>query len=447
MNLCAKLHNQGALRRHYMERINALALKNKTLLMKFSLLALIMTFSVILKARDGHGQDLDKMTVAIELKDVTLKQSLRVIESLTKLAFTYKTNDLAGYRISDYSRKDIAVSKLLNELLEHTDLKYEQVNDNIIIKKINDAPETTSAATSNQSVPDGGIRGRIINEKGEAIPQASITVVGGSKGAAANEQGDFSLADLKAGKYKVQISAVGYLPETREIVVKDNESVELNITLHEDNSRLTDIVVTALGIKREQKTLGYASQQVTGAQLTQSNQPNLINALPIAEQLGWEVVERHDKRSVHTDSIRIDVETDSGVTSVEGAVVLGKVDRRHAHDLAVLDGDEDRPAIGHVAIAHAAVGLPGPELGAGGLRHHQRLREPVGQILRPVDGEDEILLRIDLLKPVDRRRQQAGADSGVLEHQLDVGIGMLAGTRDHDTVLELEPAADFLIAR
>ena len=54
-----------------------------------------------------------------------------------------------------------------------------------------------------------------------------------------------------------------------------------------------------------------------------SHRANLINALPIAEQRGWEVVERHDKRSVHTDSIRIDVETDSGITSVEGAVMLG----------------------------------------------------------------------------------------------------------------------------
>jgi D-3-phosphoglycerate dehydrogenase len=55
-----------------------------------------------------------------------------------------------------------------------------------------------------------------------------------------------------------------------------------------------------------------------------SHRANLINAMQIAEQRGWEVVERHDKRSVHTDSIRIDVETDSGITSVEGAVVLGK---------------------------------------------------------------------------------------------------------------------------
>jgi D-3-phosphoglycerate dehydrogenase len=55
-----------------------------------------------------------------------------------------------------------------------------------------------------------------------------------------------------------------------------------------------------------------------------SRKANLINALQIAEQRGWDVVERHDKRSVHTDSIRIELETDLGVTAVEGAVVLDK---------------------------------------------------------------------------------------------------------------------------
>jgi D-3-phosphoglycerate dehydrogenase / 2-oxoglutarate reductase len=51
---------------------------------------------------------------------------------------------------------------------------------------------------------------------------------------------------------------------------------------------------------------------------------NLVNALSIAEQRGWNVEERHDKRSVHTDSIRVEVETDDGVTGVEGAVILNR---------------------------------------------------------------------------------------------------------------------------
>jgi D-3-phosphoglycerate dehydrogenase len=51
---------------------------------------------------------------------------------------------------------------------------------------------------------------------------------------------------------------------------------------------------------------------------------NLVNAMQIATQRGLDVAERHEKRAVHTDSIRLELETDSGITTVEGAVVLGK---------------------------------------------------------------------------------------------------------------------------
>jgi len=51
---------------------------------------------------------------------------------------------------------------------------------------------------------------------------------------------------------------------------------------------------------------------------------NLVNAMQIAEQRGWNVAERHEGRSAHMDSIRLELETDRGITSVEGAVVLEK---------------------------------------------------------------------------------------------------------------------------
>jgi D-3-phosphoglycerate dehydrogenase len=51
---------------------------------------------------------------------------------------------------------------------------------------------------------------------------------------------------------------------------------------------------------------------------------NLVNAMQVAEQRGWNVAEGHEPRSVHTDSIRIELETDAGITAVEGAVLLEK---------------------------------------------------------------------------------------------------------------------------
>ncbi|HLY17618.1 MAG TPA: phosphoglycerate dehydrogenase [Bryobacteraceae bacterium] len=55
-----------------------------------------------------------------------------------------------------------------------------------------------------------------------------------------------------------------------------------------------------------------------------SERANLINAMQIAGQRGWNLAERHEARSGHTDSIVLELETDAGVTVVEGAVLLGK---------------------------------------------------------------------------------------------------------------------------
>jgi D-3-phosphoglycerate dehydrogenase len=51
---------------------------------------------------------------------------------------------------------------------------------------------------------------------------------------------------------------------------------------------------------------------------------NLVNAMQIASQRGWNVGEHHDRRSVHTDSVRLELETDLGLTVVEGAVLLDR---------------------------------------------------------------------------------------------------------------------------
>lgn len=55
-----------------------------------------------------------------------------------------------------------------------------------------------------------------------------------------------------------------------------------------------------------------------------SQKANLVNAMQIASERGWNIAERHEKRSGHTDSIRLELETDSGVTALEGAVLLDK---------------------------------------------------------------------------------------------------------------------------
>ncbi len=136
-----------------------------------------------------------------------------------------------------------------------------------------------------------------------------------------------------------------------------------------------------------------------------------------------------------------------GLNGPRRAILFGQIDRRHAHDLAVAHVDEHRAAVGHVAISRHAAGRPGAVLEARRLRRHQRLREPVGQSLFALDGEQKILLSVDLVEPVDRRHEQRGAGRGILEHQLDVGLFVQPGPRSDLAVAQFDPAADPLVAR
>ena len=86
--------------------------------------------------------------------------------------------------------------------------------------------------------------------------------------------------------------------------------------------------------------------------------PNIVNAMPIASQRGLNVEERHEKRIVYIDSIRVELETDAGTTTVEGSLVLDKVRLLHVDGIpceAALSGhllylkNTDVPGvIGHI---------------------------------------------------------------------------------------------------
>jgi D-3-phosphoglycerate dehydrogenase / 2-oxoglutarate reductase len=98
-----------------------------------------------------------------------------------------------------------------------------------------------------------------------------------------------------------------------------------------------------------------------------SQKANLVNAGQIASDRGLSFEERHDRRTVHTDSIRLELETDHGCTSVEGAVVLNKPRLLRVDDTyceAPLDGhltfmeNEDVPGvIGHVGTVLGKNGI------------------------------------------------------------------------------------------
>jgi iron complex outermembrane recepter protein len=118
------------------------------------------------------------------------------------------------------------------------------------------------------------ISGVLKDEKGNPISNASFLVKGTHNGGVTDQNGAFSVT-VDGGKAVLIISSVGY--KNKEVEVGSGSS--LAIVMESDSKALTDVVVTALGISRQKRSLGYSQEQIKGSELTESNAPNVVNAI------------------------------------------------------------------------------------------------------------------------------------------------------------------------
>jgi TonB-linked SusC/RagA family outer membrane protein len=116
----------------------------------------------------------------------------------------------------------------------------------------------------------------VITEKstGLPLPGVSVSIKGSAGGTQSNNEGKFSLA-TKAGDV-LRITFIGYT--TREIAVKPDQTT-LDVALEETQNALNEVVVTALNITREKKSLGYAVQELKSKDISEAKETNLVNAL------------------------------------------------------------------------------------------------------------------------------------------------------------------------
>jgi len=117
------------------------------------------------------------------------------------------------------------------------------------------------------------LKGKVTDEKGEPIVGASVKIKGTSVGSVTNTGGLFSLN--YNGQGTLIVTAIGFTAHE----VKLAGQAQINVALAEDNKVLNEVVVTALGIKRDKRILTYSSQEIKGESLAQSKEPNLVNAI------------------------------------------------------------------------------------------------------------------------------------------------------------------------
>ena len=116
------------------------------------------------------------------------------------------------------------------------------------------------------------VTGSVIDEAGQPVIGATVKLKGSQLGTVTNMDGNFS---LKVPEGSVIVSYIGY--QTQELKAK--EGAVLQVRLQPESKQLTEVVVTALGIKRAQKALSYNVQQVSSDDLVRNKDANFINSL------------------------------------------------------------------------------------------------------------------------------------------------------------------------
>ena len=121
-----------------------------------------------------------------------------------------------------------------------------------------------------QSIP---ITGRVVDENNQPVNGASVLIKGTSTGTAADSRGNFKIS-ASIGDVLI-ISAVG-IPSTEVNVTSGND---ITIKMAREGQNLSEVVVTALGIKRNRNQVAYAAQQVSGDEVSKNRGNNFINNL------------------------------------------------------------------------------------------------------------------------------------------------------------------------
>ncbi len=118
------------------------------------------------------------------------------------------------------------------------------------------------------------VRGKVTEENGAGLPGVSVLLKGTQRGTTSDAAGDFQLEVPDAASVLV-FSYVGY--QSQEVVVGNKTT--LTVSLLPESKALQEVVVTALGIKKQAKSLGYATATVSPEEMTINRTANFMNAL------------------------------------------------------------------------------------------------------------------------------------------------------------------------
>lgn len=232
---------------------------------KLWFLAILLLLQMPFVAFEAQAQIISRK-ISFGADGIMLKEAFQQIEKLSGLSISYNNTTLNDKRIVKVAKAERSVQATLNLLLSGTSFIVKQSKDqNIII-----VPENQGK---------GKLSGRIVDVDGQPLPGASVKIPSLNVATQCLNDGTYTL-NVVPGVYTVEISFISFESIRKENVrINLGATTTLNATLKGNANDLNEVVVTALGIKREERSLGYAITKIDSTQLTNAISSNWTDAL------------------------------------------------------------------------------------------------------------------------------------------------------------------------
>lgn len=226
----------------------------------------IFALFLLLIALNSYSQN---KKVSINVRKVSVQKIVDIIEKQTNLTFVYQENDVKDLSPITIKASNVDYQTILDEISRQTSLEY-KISDHYIFLTPKEKRMGYIALQKNTI-----ISGIVLDETGEPLIGVSIIDIASSdKGTITDIHGKFTLS-ISSLPSVLRFSYVGF----KDKLVTVTSPTAISVSLEQDTKVLTGVTVTALGIKREEKALGYSVSKITGESLEKTKGVNVINAL------------------------------------------------------------------------------------------------------------------------------------------------------------------------
>ncbi|TJY66803.1 TonB-dependent receptor [Sphingobacterium alkalisoli] len=192
-------------------------------------------------------------TITATFKQTSIKEVFRELNETMGLKFMYSTKDLNEKRTITATFTNASVQSVLNRVLQDLDVSYTLKDNTVIIKR--------KSRTENIKSQDRVIRGQVLDENAQALPNVTVSTNLGKVQVSTDSQGNFSLP-VTGSATSLSFRTLGY--ESKEVALGDQE--DYTVKLSKTYMDLNEVVVVGYGVQKRKDMTGAVSS-VSGTQL------------------------------------------------------------------------------------------------------------------------------------------------------------------------------------